>query len=370
MHGFLPPSVVQLTPLGRGAVATLRLEGAGAVEAVERFFRARSGRSLESCRHDRLLVGCFGGEDGEEVVVRRCASDAVEIHCHGGFAAVRMIEDLLVSAGCRRQGWRDWASGLDGDSIASAARIAMAEARTERTAALLLDQHQGALRMAVDEIEQAMERGDAGFALHRVRAILARSDLGRHLTTPWRVVLAGKTNVGKSSLLNALAGFQRAIVHHQPGTTRDMVTVSTAIDGWPVELCDTAGLRDADDSVELAGIARARRRIAQADLVLLVSDGTLPWSQEDQAILKEWPSSLVVHNKCDLPTSAGDRPDGIWVSAVLGQGMDLVLKGIAERLVPVPPVPGSPVPFTQDQISHLKGLAAKIAGTLDGDRLA
>ncbi len=89
-------------------------------------------------------------------------------------------------------------------------------------------------------------------------------------------MLAGRINVGKSSLLNALAGYARAIVHPAPGTTRDAVAITAAIDGWPVELCDTAGLRAAGDAVERAGIDRARERLAAADLVILVTDRSAP----------------------------------------------------------------------------------------------
>ena len=106
----------------------------------------------------------------------------------------------------------------------------------------------------------------------QIAILLARADLGRHLVRPWSVVLAGPVNVGKSSLINALAGYGRSIVHHAPGTTRDAVTAATAIDGWPVELCDTAGLRPAATPVERAGIERAQERLAQADLAVLVFD--------------------------------------------------------------------------------------------------
>src|SRR6185503_7750192 len=104
--------------------------------------------------------------------------------------------------------------------------------------------------------------------------LLALAEVGLHLTTPWRVVFAGPPNVGKSSLVNALLGYPRAIVYDQPGTTRDVLTASTAFDGWPFELRDTAGLRDGIslDSVEVEGVARARAQIATADLVVFVHD--------------------------------------------------------------------------------------------------
>ena len=116
----------------------------------------------------------------------------------------------------------------------------------------------------------------------RIGSVLAESsiemlqfrDLGLHLTTPWRVVLAGAPNVGKSSLMNAIAGYQRAIVSPTPGTTRDVVTVTTAIDGWPVQLADTAGLRETQDELESAGVALADAAIGEADLVIVVSDAS------------------------------------------------------------------------------------------------
>lgn len=347
--------VIQLTPPGRGAVATLRIEGPGAVEAVQSRFRARSGRPLAAHPVDRLAIGHFGDDRGEEVVVRRCADDAVELHCHGGFAAVAMIEETLVAAGCQRLAWRDWATTHHADP-AAAALLALADARTQRTAAILLDQFHGALHRARDEIRQAIDRGDRDDAQRQADALLARADLGRHLTQPWRVVLAGRVNVGKSSLINALAGYGRAIVHPIPGTTRDAVTVATAIDGWPVELCDTAGLRTGGDAVELAGIQRARERLAQADLAVLVFDCSGAWSAEDQALVDQWPRALLVHNKCDLPAASGNRPPGLCTSALQNKGIEDLLDAIAGRLVPDPPSPGVAVPFTAEQVEAVNGL--------------
>jgi len=350
----LPLRVIRLTPPGRGAVATLRIEGRGAVEAVESHFRARSGRPLAAYPADQIVVGRFGGDFGEEVVARRCGDVAVELHCHGGRAAVARIEESLVSAGCRRATWSDWTRTQSDDAIAAAALVALAEARTERTAAILLDQCHGALRRAMDEILQDIDRGDAPSARQRIETLLAREKLGRHLTRPWSVVLAGRTNVGKSSLMNALAGYGRAIVHHAPGTTRDAVALATAIDGWPVELCDTAGLRAADDPVERAGVERARERLAQADLVVLVADQSVPWSAEDQALADQWPAAILVHNKCDLPAPPGHRPAGLSTSAIRGEGIDVLLATIGRRLAPDLPPPGAPVPFSSEHVETLR----------------
>jgi tRNA modification GTPase len=348
------PHVIRLTPPGRGAIATLRIEGPGAIGAVQSLFRSRNGRPLSEFQPHRLVMGHFGGEGGEEVVVRRHEHDAVDLHCHGGVAAVGLIEEKLIAAGCQPIAWRDWVTDQHDDPIAAAALRALADAPTERTAAILLDQYQGALGRAMDAIRQEMRQGGIDEARGQIDLLLARAELGRHLTRPWRVVLAGRVNVGKSSLINAMAGYGRSIVHPAPGTTRDAVTLTAAIDGWPVELCDTAGLRGSEDAVELAGIQLARQRLDQSDLAILVFDRSQPWSAEDQTLLDQWPDALLVQNKCDLPPGSDARPEGVLASALRGDGVDGLLEAIARRLVPDPPPAGAAVPFTGEQIETLK----------------
>lgn len=354
----LPLRVIHLTPPGRGAIATVRVEGPGAEEAVAALVRTRNGRFLSDFPQDRLVVARFGDEPGEEVVVRRHSDGAIELHCHGGYAVVAMIEQALVTAGGQVVSWQDWAAAHQSDPIAAAARVALAEARTERTAAILLDQYQGALRRAIREIEAATAHGNHGTARRQAETLLSRAPLGRHLTQPWQVVVAGRPNVGKSSLINALAGYDRAIVHPTPGTTRDLITVQTAADGWPIELCDTAGLHAGGDAIERAGIELARQRLAAADLVLLVFDRSQPWSEADQALLDAWPQAMVVHNKADLPAAAGLRPAGPAVSAPLSQGIEALIRTLASRLVPNPPPPGAAVPFVDEQVEQIAGYIA------------
>jgi tRNA modification GTPase len=348
--------VIQLTPPGRGAIATLCIEGPGATAAVQSHFRAHNGRPLATFGPDRLAVGRFGDDRGEEVVVRRRADDAVELHCHGGLAAVAMIQRALIAAGCQPVAWRHWAAAGHADPAAAAALVALADARTERTAAILLDQYHGALGRALDQIRHAIDSGLDDAAREQIDGLLARVPLGRHLVQPWRVVLAGPVNVGKSSLINALAGYGRSIVHPSPGTTRDAVTVTTAVDGWPVELCDTAGVRHSGDAVEQAAIQLAQERLARADLAILVFDRSQVWSAEDQAFLDQWSGALVVHNKCDLPAAPGDRPAGLATSAVRGDGIERLLDRVAQRLVADPPPPGAAVPFTAEQIEAVRAL--------------
>ena len=340
-------------------MASLRVEGEQAAKTVEMFFHARDGKPLQHYPTDRIVVGRFGEEGGEEVVVRRCGDMAVEIYCHGGRAAVAMIEKTLESAGFLAVTWQDWTASRDNDSIAAAALVALADARTERTATVLLHQFNGALQREMNAIQQAIGRGDVVAAKQMQQAILARAEFGRHLVRPWRVVLAGRPNVGKSSLLNALAGYTRAMVHPTPGTTRDAVSFQTAIDGLPVELCDTAGLHAATDAIEQAGVALAEERAAEADLLLLVGDLSVLWLAEDQALVEAWPEAVVVHNKSDMQAAMENRPEGILTSTIRGEGIDSLLAEIGRRLVPDPPPTGAAVPINEEQVEMVRRLVAK-----------
>ena len=158
---------------------------------------------------------------------------------------------------------------------------------------------------------------DLSAAAAQIRDWLTWAEFGLHLTQPWRVVLAGRPNVGKSSLINAILGYTRSVVFDQPGTTRDVVSAPTAIDGWPIELSDTAGLRESADPIESAGVERARATLGAADLAIVLVDISQPASQSDRAIIAEHPRALVVAHKCDLAPTRG-RIDGRRMSPLGG----------------------------------------------------
>ena len=361
--------VVLLTPPGRGAIATLLVEGPGAAGAVEAVFRARGAEPLSSLTPDRLVFGHVGGRRtdlqsvppvdgleirptaGEEVVLRRRSPQSIELHCHGGLAAVAMLQRLLAERGCRPIAWQDWAAQTLETPIQSAAMAALAEARTARTAAILLDQYHGALGRAIESIRQSLSRGDIQRTRDETGRLLGRADLGRHLTRPWQVVLTGPPNTGKSSLLNALVGYTRAIVDPAAGTTRDVVTATTALDGWPVEFSDTAGIRVTDIPLEQAGIGLAEERVANADLVVHVLDASQGSGARVQGSADEGrhaeghdprsgracppfhtrPESrapLVVYNKSDLMSrrDPSDRP-GLLTSALHSEGIGVAGAG-------------------------------------------
>ena len=347
-----PTVAVELTPRGRAAVAVVLVAGPGAVSAVEACFLPASGKRIADAPVDRILLGRWGGADGEELIVCRRANGTVEVHSHGGFAAVQNVIERLCAHGCQAMGWQDRTRQTVSDPIRASAQIALAEVPTARAAGVLLDQFGGALARAARGVIDAAAAGDWPAAGRAIEMVLAQRGGGMDLTSPWRIVLAGRPNVGKSSLMNVLAGYQRAIVCHLPGTTRDVVTITTAIEGWPVQISDTAGLRETTDAVESAGVARATAALVDADLVLAVEDASDPDSGFIELLP---PGALAMHvlNKIDLLASPPASPTGkageLFTSAVTGQGIEALVAAIGRALVPSPPIAGAAVPFTSDQ---------------------
>ena len=297
-------------------------------------------------------------------MICRTSEHEVEVHCHGGQAAVETIWRGLAGAGCTPSTWQDLARQQQKDTIEAEARIALAEASTQRTAAILLDQMHGALRNALQAIGNDITAGRIDAARDALSQLHARASAGLHLTTPFRVVLAGPPNVGKSSLINAILGYARSIVFDQPGTTRDVLTALTALEGWPVEFSDTAGLRVSSDDIEQQGVAAARGRLREADLIVLVCDASVPVTREETALLEEFPQALVVENKCDLPRAA-ERAQSprLWVSAATGSGLADWIAQMLQRLLPAPLAAGDAVPFTPRQVSEIQAAA----GALDAN---
>jgi tRNA modification GTPase len=254
----------------------------------------------------------------------------------------------------------------------------LALAQTARTAAILLDQERGAFLSALQAIEHAAEVGSTPDLVERLFALKRYAEVGRHLTTPWRVVVAGAPNVGKSSLVNALSGFQRSIVAPTPGTTRDVVRTLIAIDGWPVELADTAGLRSAVSEIESEGIWQARQTMAAADLCVWVVDATAEtpvWPGVmtpgclSAGVSGETSQLLLVLNKVDAEPAwdLNEARGAIHVSARTGTGLVELCADIVERLVPDPPGAGAAVPFTPQLAAAIEAAARMAAaGQVEG----
>ena len=373
MSGRETTCVCVLTPSGRGAVAVVAVEGSAAVAAVDRYFQAANGRNLDKQPLGRILYGHWSDSQGEDLVVCRRADESLEIHCHGGRQSSAQIVADLVNAGCTQIDADAWLTCQQECPLTAAAHLVMSQATTLRAATILLDQYHGALQREIEAIVvdlkgADLEKENAAGAIARLESLLHHAEFGKHLTEPWRVVIAGQPNVGKSSLINALVGYERAIVFDQPGTTRDVVSAATAIEGWPVELSDTAGLHETDDQIETAGISLARERLAAADLVVWVlgaeesgscyenaSMGLAREQAEAVGVRLDVTQTLVVLNKIDLADFTVDKKSpSIGTCAVEGTGIAELLSAIATRLVPNAPSPGAAIPFAPEQVEAVQ----------------
>ena len=336
--------VAILTPPGRSALCTLTASGPGVWEALRRNYRSARGDTLPD--HPvlgRFHLGRLGADLADEVVLAVIETDPVrvEIHGHGGEAISRCLVEVFTAAGAREI----VVAGQD-----AASRL-LPFTTTIRTASIVLDQIAGAWTRAVTDARLALEAGEGHAARAMLEALSSRWTVGRHVVEPFRVAIAGAPNVGKSSLANAIAGYQRSIVAPTPGTTRVLVSTRLAIDGWPIVLIDTAGLRLVGDELESQGIAQARGALAEADLCLWVLDGSTPPVWSESPIEK---MHLVV-NKMDL-APAWDMAgiEAVRVSAATGEGVAELLSEMSGWLVSVVPPPGAGVPLTQTQVDGLR----------------
>jgi tRNA modification GTPase len=279
----------------------------------------------------------------EDVVVCRTGPASLEIHCHGGNVAVDRILDSLAAVGVEvvpasQAEWL-WNSPVD-----AACQSLLQRAATQRTALLLVDQAELWSR----ELERFQQEADPDRRQSRLAEIAAWESFAHHLTEPWNVVLCGRPNAGKSSLMNVIAGFARSIVHAVAGTTRDVVTYETAIDGWPVRFSDTAGLRETADPLESQGVQRTHSAIAAADLVIGLFDLSEPPTTEDNALWQALPpSALRIGNKSDLEIRwPADRLKEVErISARTGDGVPNLLAQLCDRLIPALPPSGLPLPI-------------------------
>jgi tRNA modification GTPase len=347
-----------LTAESRGAIAVIRVWGREAVKVVDSVFRPHQGPALSQTAPGRLRLGRAGIGLGDEVVAVRIEATIpiVELQCHGGAAAVAAVVGALVAAGAIPGNGHP---EIVADRLRAQAMEDLALAPTLKVAEDMLDQVHGAFRRSLECLIAGAE-GTAAPVLAELEALIGAGEFGVRLLQGWKVAIAGRPNVGKSRLFNALAGFERSIVNPRPGVTRDVVSVRTAFGGWPVELSDTAGERATADAIEELGIRRSQQERSEANLVLLVLDRSEPLHEIDLALLSSNPSALVVANKCDLPPAWQTAPIGGTdrpvpaVSAETGEGLFDLIVTLASRLVPEPPEPGATIPFRPEHILRLQ----------------
>ncbi len=368
-----------VTAEGRAAIAVVRVWGPAALAVVDSVFRPHRGAAMGGTKAGRLRLGRAGVGVGDEVVavLLEDSPPTLELHCHGGTAAVAAVVRSLQDAGAVV------ATRLPGgllptdDRIRAEAMEDLAAAPTLRAAEILLDQGHGALSRSLErlvgEARRESELGPKSPIVESLDALVRAAEVGTRLLGGWKVVIAGRPNVGKSRLFNAMAGFERSIVNPRAGVTRDVVSVRTALGGWPIELADTAGERETADALERIGIGRARQERGGADLVVLVLDRSEPLQEVDRRLLGAMSSAVVVANKCDLEPAwnadaiGRDASELFSISAETGEGLDRLVRGVESRLVPHPPEPGAAVPFRREQRDAIeKARACVVGGDLEG----
>jgi tRNA modification GTPase len=358
------------TPPGRGALAVIRVTGAEALAVVDRIAILLSGRALRDTPAGRVRRAGIVDADGRAIdsvsltVFRAPASytgdDLVEISCHGGPVVVRRILERLLRSGARTAGPGEFTQRafLNGKmDLAEAEAVAdLIDAETVEAARLAAGQQSGSLSRAVhvlrDDILGVLARIEASIdfpedvgeldteacdrsiasAIDAVDRLLATADAGILFREGVSVVLAGRPNAGKSSVMNALLRHARAIVTPIPGTTRDTLEESANIGGVPIRLTDTAGVRDTDDPIEREGVARTRSSIVAAGVVLIVVDSTAGWGGPEDEIAQLAPPARTrrVWNKADLAVPAGLGEGDIAVSAVTGLGLGSLEAAVLE----------------------------------------
>lgn len=350
-----------------GAIAVLRVSGPRAKETARIFDRGFASEP-GMMRFVRVQDDKEPIDDAMAVYFSAPASytgeDMVEIDCHGGHQTVQRILGLLSGLSFRPAEGGEFTrrAFLNGKMDLAQAEAVMdiitADAEQSRKAALnqlhgsvsraihdvedvLLDALSG-IDAAIDYPEEAEEDCIArlpeqlGAGRSKAERLLADGRRGRVLRDGLRVVILGRPNTGKSSLMNALAGFERAIVTDIAGTTRDVLDERLSFDGVPVRLIDTAGIREATDRAEQIGVDRALDEMRRADVQLVLLDGSAPLTAEDETLIETTENGIpriLVVNKCDLPRQT-DYAGTISISAKTGQGLEELKREVLRLAAP------------------------------------
>ena len=363
------------------AIGIVRVSGEGCFALCDKVFRAANGRPFSDQPSHKMAFGEMLDAQGRVIdqglAVRfpgphsYTGEDSAEFHCHGSPVVLRELLDALFAAGARqaKAGEFTQRAFLNGrlDLTQAEAVIDLIDAETAAAARNAAAQLDGGLRRVLEPIQDALLDITSRFyavvdypdediedvkpeqvaealssAAKQLTALLATCQRGKVLKSGVRTAIVGRPNAGKSSLLNALAGYERAIVTDIPGTTRDTVEESVLCGGVLLRLIDTAGIRDTEDVVEQKGVERSRKALEGAELVLAVVDTSRPFSTEDDAVLAlasqqvQW---ILIGSKSDLPSAsmplaslqAGQNPPAasVVLSSVTGEGLDELEEAVA-----------------------------------------
>lgn len=329
------------TAVSNSGIGIIRISGKDAVAVADRVYRSRGGKKRLADQPTHTIHYGYivdQGETVDEVLVMLMrgpksftAEDTVEVNCHGGVYAMKRVLDVVLKNGARpaEPGEFTKRAFLNGRIDLSQAESVMdvIQAKNEYALKSSLQQLKGAVRTAIEElrsrilyqtafIESALDDpehisldgypGRLSEEVHQLQKtlseLIASSENGRILKEGIRTVILGKPNAGKSSLLNALVGEERAIVTDIAGTTRDALEETIAFQGITLNLIDTAGIRETEDVVEKIGVGRAIEKAGEADLILCVFDAARPLDENDREILKviEGKQAILLLNKTDL----------------------------------------------------------------------
>lgn len=322
-------------------IGVLRISGSGAIKVADKIFKSRRGKLLSEISGYTALFG--KAHDGDDEIDECIAlvfraphsytgEDVVELSCHGGPYIMKKVLQASISAGARlaQAGEFTKRAFLNGklDLTSAEAVMNLIGAQGETAAKAALTQHNGALFKKIGEIKAKLIEISADIAAwvdfpeegvpslepdvlkntlesinFDVKNLMQNFERGRVIREGLDTAIIGRPNVGKSTLMNAIAGFEKSIVTQIPGTTRDIVEESVSFGGTVLRLYDTAGLRETDDPVEKIGVERAKERLNLSQIVFAVFDGSNPLTDEDKEIVDELENkkAIAIINKCDLP---------------------------------------------------------------------